>query len=478
MYKIFIFYFLIWTSIFFIFRAFFVFHFWNQIANSNLFDIFKVFLHGLRFDLSTQALVLFLFCLLALIEPCNRFKWYIRFWKYTPLIFVIYSIGHLTGDFLYFQNANKHLGYEGFVFFGKDFWVVFSSTLIEDLRTILLGFFLMGMFAYVCFWYLRNLDYRNDSIPFKKKFFLNILFIICLLILARGGFQKSFISTGNAIVTKNPLLNQFVLNGVFTTIVDFRVEKFPQIQSMNPWEAIAITKEIIYFKGASFVNDTFPILRKIPGKKEYGKPNILLIILESWPSKYSNEKFSYIIDGKEITPRFNILKKQGLYFPRFFANGGRTSNGLVAILTGIPDRPGVSLIHTKYALNRFTPLGTLLKNIGYETSFYYGGQLAFENITPILKNWGFDNLYDYEFFDSQKKFQKGVWGFNDLDVYEQILNDLENSHSNSPKLIACLTLSTHHPFQIPSKDFEIFPPKDDEIKFINSLHYADFANTS
>lgn len=475
MYKIFIFYFFIWTSIFFIFRIFFIIYFWEQIANSNIIEILKVFLHGLRFDLSTQALLLFCFSILALIEPFNRFKWYLRFWKYSPLVIIIYSIGHLTGDFLYFQNANKHLGYEGFVFFGRDFWVVFSSTLVEDLGIVLLGFFLMGVFAFFCFWFLRKLEYKPNQIPLRKKLFFDILFILCLIILARGGFQKSFISTGNAIVTKNPLLNQFVLNGIFTTIIDFRVEKFPQIQSMNELEAIAITKEIINFNGSTFVNDAFPLLRQTRGKKDYGKPNILIIILESWPAKYSHENFSPVVDGKEITPRWNSLKKQGLYFPRFFANGGRTSNGLVAILTGMPDRPGISLIHTKYALNRFTPLGVLLKNIGYQTNFYYGGQLAFENITPILKNWGFENLYDYEFFDSQKKFKKGVWGFNDLDVYKQILYDLENSKNKEPWLTVCLTLSTHHPFQIPSKEFEILPPIDDENKFINSLHYADFA---
>ncbi|MCX7998533.1 MAG: LTA synthase family protein [Leptospiraceae bacterium] len=271
------------------------------------------------------------------------------------------------------------------------------------------------------------------------------------------------------------MLNQFVLNGVFTTLIDFRVEKFPQIQNMNEVEAIAITREVIANSESSFAHDAFPIFRKIQGKKDYGKPNILLIILESWPAKYSNENFSAFIEGKEITPNFNTIKKEGLYFPRFFANGGRTSNGLVAILTGFPDRPGVSLIHTKYALNRFTPLGVLLKNAGYKTSFYYGGQLAFENIAPILKNWGFDDLYDYEFFEKLGNFQKGVWGYNDLDVYKQILEHIKNSKEDSPQLIVCLTLSTHHPFQIPSKEFEIFAPTDDENKFLNSLHYSDFA---
>jgi phosphoglycerol transferase MdoB-like AlkP superfamily enzyme len=212
-------------------------------------------------------------------------------------------------------------------------------------------------------------------------------------------------------------------------MVDLRVEKFTKIQEMNEVEAISITRELITSPDTEFVNDIFPIYRKTIPKLGVGKPNIMLVILESWPAKYVSEEFSSIIEGKEITPEFNKLKKQGAYFPKFFANGGRTSNGLVSILTGIPDRPGISLVHTKYALNRFTGLGNVLKKAGYRTKFYYGGQLSFENLTPLVRHWGFDELYDYESFQAAGKFQKGIWGFNDLDVYNQIIYDLKNEPS-------------------------------------------------
>lgn len=473
--RIFLFYFSVWTSIFFIFRCIFLFYYRQTLQNESFQDIVLVFLHGLRFDLAIQAQILFPFVFMSFLEPLNRFLIYRNIWKYFPVGIILYSISHLTGDFIYFQNANKHIGYEGFVIWGKGFWTVFSSVFVEDLPIVILGFILIGLCLYFFIQVVKKFQYEKDNSPLLQKILKALVIILFLVILARGGFQSSFIGIGNAIVTKNPLLNQFVLNGIFTTVVDFRVEKFPKFQMMHEVEALSVSRELISSVDTEFVNDIFPIYRKTKPTKGVGKPNIMLVILESWPAKYVLEEFSHKINGQEITPEFNKLRKQGIYFPKFFANGGRTSNGLVSILTGIPDRPGVSLVHTRYALHRFTALGSLLKKAGYKVKFYYGGQLAFENLTPIIKHWGFEDLYDYDSFQASGKFQKGVWGFNDLDVYIQILDDMKNDLSNVPKFTVCLTLSTHHPFQIPDKSFEILDPSEEENKFLNSLHYADYA---
>ncbi|MCB1177490.1 MAG: LTA synthase family protein [Leptospiraceae bacterium] len=444
-------------------------------SESAIIDITRAFIHGFRFDFAVMAQFLFIFVFLSAIHPLNKFKFYRNFWKFSPIPFIIYSISHLVGDFIYFENANKHLGYEGFVFFGKDFGVLLASAFESHLWLIIFFIFVCAGFSFLLIKLTNSIEIDESPKPFWKWFPKNLGIVLLTIILARGGFQNSFIGPGNAIVTDSPLLNQLVLNGIFTTIIDFKVEKFSKLQELNPAEAISITRKIIQYPGAEFVESPFPILRKTIPDPSNGKPDIMLVLLESWPAKYVSEEFSGVIDGKEITPKFNRLREKGVYFPRFFANGGRTSNGLVSILTGIPDRPGISMVHTKYSLNNFTGLGKLLKTAGYETTFYYGGQTSFENLTPIIKHWGFDTIYDYLSFEKEGNFEKGVWGYNDLDVYRQIINDYKNNKYKSPRLTVCLTLSTHHPFQIPDKSFERFPPTEDENKFINSLIYADSA---
>ncbi|MCB1143091.1 MAG: LTA synthase family protein [Leptospiraceae bacterium] len=351
---------------------------------------------------------------------------------------------------------------------------MFTSVILSQPLLVLVSF-LSGMSSlYLVLRFFKKIELTIPKL--SKRYFLGIfLWILVSILSIRGGTQKSFLSPSNAIVTSNPLLNQFVLNGIFTTILDYRVEKFPQYQSMNVLEAGKLVRDMIEYPGAVNANELFPLYRKTHNQTNKGKPDIFLIFLESWPTKYIHDEFSPSVSGQEITPEFRKLQKKGVYFPKFFANGGRTSNGLVSLLTGIPDRPGLSVVHTKYSLNNFLGLGTILKKSGYSTHFYYGGELSFENLTPVIKHWGFDNLIDLPVLEEKKKYQKGIWGFNDRDVMEEVLLDIKSKTDRTPRLTVLLTLSTHHPFQIPSEKFQILPPDGDENLFVNSLHYADWA---
>ena len=400
----------------------------------------------------------------------NSNKLYKKTWTIPLAILLSYTLFHLIGDFIYFQNAQKHLGYEGFVFFGKDFFVLLESAFRSHFWVLFFGFPFGFLLAYKLIKYIDTIEISSNKSN-KSKCIEIFIWITVSILFIRGGFQKSFINPSNAMVTEDPLWNQFVLNGVFTTIHEIRTEQFPKIQEMKFLESIGVTRKVIQYEGAVFVNDAYPLLRKTIAEEKPKKPDILMILLESWPAKYVLSDFK----NKEITPNFNNLSKEGLYFSKFFANGGRTSNGLVSIFSGVPDRPGKSLIHSKYSLNHFTPLPKLLNSKGYKSYFYYGGELAFENLTPVIRHWGFENLYDYISFERDGKFPKGVWGYNDSDVFSKLLDDIKNDKSEEPKFRVCLTLSTHHPFQIPNSEFNIFPPEDEEDRFLNSLYYADWS---
>ncbi|MDX1961494.1 MAG: sulfatase-like hydrolase/transferase [Leptospiraceae bacterium] len=465
------------TLIFLTFRVLFLIHYKDFIAKESLLDIAKVMIAGFRFDWSVLVLFLAPSLFMGMISPFNKNRFYVIFWKYLPLPFFILIITHLVIDFIYFQNANKHLGYEGFVFLGKDAQAPILGALENQLKEIIIGFIVCVLFLFINILLLKKIGLDVEKGALFRRNLTKLTWAFVFVILGRGGFQNSFIGPSNAIVTNSPMLNQFVLNGVFTTLLDFRVEKFSKlrIRRMNETLALQLVKDVIAYDTSKFIeNSPFPIQRKTIPIKGLGKPNIVLILLESWPAKYVHED-DRIMDGKEITPEFQKLMKEGVYFPKFFANGGRTSNGLVSVLTGIPDRPGISLTHTKYSLNRFSGLANLLKAVGYDAKLYYGGETSFENLTPVLQNWGFTEIFDANFFQDSGKYKKGVWGFNDLDVFNQILEDKKLNPPTKPELTVCLTLSTHHPFQIPNKSFELRTPVNEEDQFINSLFYSDYA---
>ena len=453
------------------FRCAYILYYHSTVSVNSKIIYLHILFHGIRFDQAVIFLILSPFLILSFITFLNKFKFYRNIWIYTPIFLLVYGIFHLVGDFIYFENAQKHLGYEGFVFMGKDFIVLLASAFESHFLLLSIGFpsgFLMGFGLIKLF---STISYNKPN-SYKEEGIIFFIWLVVSVIGIRGGVQKSFISPSNAIVTENPLLNQFILNGVFTTIQEIGTEKFSRIQEMQTLEAVAITRNIIQYDGATFVNDIYPIYRKTQHLEKTKKPNILMVLLESWPTKYVLQKY----EGKEVTPNFNQLVKEGVYFSKFFANGGRTSNGLVSILSGLPDRPGKSLIHSRYTLNHFTPLGTLLKEKGYETFFYYGGELSFENITPVIKNWGFETIFDLGSFEKNGKYMRGVWGYNDYDVYKKMLEDITSEPTiDKPKLRVCLTLSTHHPFQVPDESFNLFKPDSEENRFINSMYYADWS---
>ena len=469
--KIFLVHLFFYNLVFQIFRCTYLLYYHSTVSVNSKIIYLQILFHGIRFDQSVIFLFLSPFLVLSFITFLNKFKFYRNIWIYAPIFLLVYGIFHLVGDFIYFENAQKHLGYEGFVFMGKDFIVLLASAFESHFLLLSIGFPLGILLGFGLIKIFSKIPYKKPE-SIKEQIFIFLLWLVVSILGIRGGIQKSFISPSNAIVTDNPILNQFILNGVFTTIQEIATEKFSRIQEMHTLEAIALTKEIINYRGATFQNEIYPIYRKTESPENTNKPNILLVLLESWPTKYVLQKY----EGKEITPNFNRLIQEGIYFSKFFANGGRTSNGLVSILTGFPDRSGKTLIHSRYALNHFTPLGTLLKDKGYETYFYYGGELSFENITPVIRNWGFETIFDLGSFEKTGKYTKGVWGYNDNDVYMKIVEDIrQEPKDDKPKLRVCLTLSTHHPFQVPDESFNLFKPDSEENRFINSMYYADWS---
>lgn len=79
------------------------------------------------------------------------------------------------------------------------------------------------------------------------------------------------------------------------------------------------------------------------------KKNVIILVWESFTEKALHiEK-----DGKVITPGFNQLKNEGIYFSDIFASGDRTDKGIVAVLSGYPSQPVTSIVKVPSKLQNF-----------------------------------------------------------------------------------------------------------------------------
>lgn len=208
-----------------------------------------------------------------------------------------------------------------------------------------------------------------------------------------------------------------------------------------------------------YISESYPFLRKddtpdLLGKYfEIGtkKPNLVFIIVESLGRAYSGEG-AYL---KSFTPFLDSLEKHSLYWENMLSTASRTFEVLPSIFGSMP-----------YGKNGFAELGenmpdgmtliSLLKERGYTTRFFYGGDATFDNMKLFLEKQSIDYVFDeksfgstYKKLPSQAKF---TWGFGDKDIFKKGFEVIAKSDS-TPRLDIYLTLAMHDPYLIPDQDY-------------------------
>lgn len=174
-------------------------------------------------------------------------------------------------------------------------------------------------------------------------------------------------------------------------------------------------------------------------------PNIVVILVEGLGRAFSN-KGAYL---GSFTPFMDSLSVKSLYWENFISEGGRTFAVLPSLLSSLP-----------FELNGFNELGeampehlsllNLAKKNGYHTSFYYGGDARFDNMSIFLKKNRIDALNDENSFPigyTKMPSQNGFsWGYGDKELFRRFFDG--QSGKQQPYLSVLLTLSMHNPFLI------------------------------
>jgi len=194
------------------------------------------------------------------------------------------------------------------------------------------------------------------------------------------------------------------------------------------------------------------------------KPNIVFLVVEGLGRAFSNED-AYL---GSFTPFIDSLSNHSLYWSNFLSEGGRTFAMLPSIYASLP-----------FGKNGFLELGNqmpahlslfnILKENGYTSNFFYGGDASFDNMGVFVKMDG-GNVFDEKTFSQDyikmPKSESGfTWGYGD----DQVLSKLneENSKITGPILDAVMTLSTHSPFLVNGQDkyLQQFEQRMQELKF-------------
>ncbi len=195
--------------------------------------------------------------------------------------------------------------------------------------------------------------------------------------------------------------------------------------------------------------------------------NIVLITIESMSASYM-ERFG---NTESITPVLDSLYRLGMAFDRVYATGNRTVRGLEAVTLSLPPCPGQSIIKRPNNAGMHST-GALLREKGYNVTYFYGGNSYFDNMETFFSGNGYD-IVDQKSYSPEEITFANIWGVCDEDAYRKVIRTLnEQSGEGKPFFAHVMTVSNHRPFTYPAGKIRI--PNDSKTR-AGGVLYTDYA---
>ena len=335
---------------------------------------------------------------------------------------------------------------------------------------LIVAVILLGIVVKTLWRYGRIFLQLEEEWSWRKRLIILPIVIFLLTLGARSGFNKAAPNISLAAYTNNYTTNQIALNSSYSLAyaVYRYYENISEVDKlygdMRDEEVLQRIKKYNPISGKDYIEAARPTLRK-QSPRHSAPRNLVIIIAESLGSDFVGRQ-----GGIGVTPHFDELSRQGLFLNRLYATGTRTYRGFEAIVAGFPPSSHDSTASKlDLAQTNFFTIGALLKQHGYDTSFFYGGEAHFDNMASFILGNGFDTLYDHD--DYPEAQFKGVWGIADEDVFAKA-NTVFKSQKK-PFASVILTLSNHSPFDFP--EGRITAHTQPVAHPHNSAKYADYA---
>ena len=332
-----------------------------------------------------------------------------------------------------------------------------ASVTWGDLWPTMLLFVVYGALLYIVWRPIAKL-YRThkESLIKRMQSTLVMLFAGGLVFLAiRGGLDTAPANVSKVYFSENMFLNQAATNPIFSFLSSAaRSErKDSDYRYYSDEECAEIFSQDA---GNTSITGSSTSLFK------HKRPNVVLVMLESLGRTVVDE----VVDGRAVAPNLQRIKSEGIWFENMLANSYRTDRGTVAVMSGYPAHPVVSVMKYPQKAHTLPAIARSLRNEGYATSFMYGGDANFTNTISYLYGTGVERITD----KAQMSFDAPTnkWGYADDVVCPYFADEvLALSEQGKPFFATLLTLSSHEPFDVPYSAFE--------DKILNSVAYTDEA---
>lgn len=412
-------------------------------------ELMRIAWGGMRFDLTTICYTNSVFILIYIL-PFNGVKYPVvrGIAKWSFVVFNGMAIAIHCADLVFYPFNGKRMDMEVLallqtlptliVQFFKDYWYVF----------VLYGVLMFGL--------VKLYEWPRESTTtiawWKRLLFFCCTGAIAVIVLRGGITNKRPISPASAAFHAQTNNLPLVTNSVYTFLYSVLNNQLKGQEYYTNQEL-----KINYPVGRTF-NDSMETPRK---------PNIVLIIMESFSKAYvgtlTGGPYSH-------TPYFDTLLTKGSYCKNAFANGRRSSQGLVALTSGIPALMTEPFMYSCFSGNRIDGVPKLVSNEGYRTAFFNGSPKDLLGWDEYINQTGFQRYYSMEDYTDQSHFD-GNWGIYDhhmFDFFESVIDT-----TSTPFFYTFFSISAHHPYKIP-KEFEA-QFDTPQGSYLNALQYSDWS---
>lgn len=345
-----------------------------------------------------------------------------------------------------------------FNFIAVDYLIYTTEVIGNIVESYPVFWLLMAVFALalgISFTAWHGLRKKLDAADSSTRFLGRFAQILCFCLIAAG----SYFVFEPYNHSENRYWNEYAKNGVYSL---FSAYLHNQLNYRRFYETIDTDLAFRLVRDdLKIANTSSPVpqntVRKIAGREEYVKPNVVIVVIESLGSaKY-----------QEYRPFLNSLAAKSLNFRNMKSTGTRTVRGLEAVMLSIPPTPGNSIVRRADNQDIYS-LAAPFKDRGYDLNFIYGGIGFFDNMNTFFEGIGFTVVDKLSF--EQDTFSN-AWGQCDEDAYAESLRLANESYANGkPFLHVVLTTSNHRPFTFPETDLHL-----EQGTRVSAVRYTDYA---
>ena len=437
-------------------------------------EVFLSFVRGLRYDIAILSLILGvpLLCLLLPFRWARGRAWQ-GVWGWACFAAFAMFFLMLVSDVIYYGFVHRHVGYE-ILAIGEVVETVALTAVLQYIFPLLAFLAIIGSAAWGWRRFLRR-ECPAVSHPWLQ---FGVLLVLAWLMYSgwRGSFGGKMLKPIQAFDQGSPAAAYLTLNGPFCA---YHSVDRPRSLKSN-WfplpDAIKTAHETILTPGEAAVDPNYPLLRTRPGTAT-DKPNVVVIMLESWDAAYTDvHRRQMGLEPLGFTPCYDALSREGLLFTRFYACGQRSMEGMAALLCGVPTLPQIPYLGRGLEQSRLSFLGHLARKEGYETFFIQSCKRDTFRNDLVAARVGFETYLGAEDIPPETPAYRRT-GLNgaawDHEMFAEAQRRL--AKAKRPYLAFLYTSSPHTPFVWPDDQWKKRVSGKMEDRYLNSLGFADWS---